>query len=132
MNSIARVESIIKNAIYTKRVGFITVSIEEIEPGEAYEVYTVTEKQGKQFTGSTCSLTDAYLLAEDEEQRITDRIARKRKGKPTPYQLATLFNMKIQIPLTLTWGEASDLINERMELQREKKRAKIHLVRVGA
>jgi capsule polysaccharide export protein KpsE/RkpR len=130
VNSLTRVESIIKNAIYTKRIGFITLSIEEVEPGEAYEIYTVTEKQGKQFVNSTCSLTEAYLIAEEEEQDIEKRIARKRKGKPTMRQLATLFDMKIPIPLNLTFGQASDLIDERIERNREKKRAKIHLVGV--
>lgn len=129
MNNIAQVESILKGAIYTKQVGFITVSIEEVEPDRAYEIYTVTEKQGKQFVHSAYSRQEAQWIAEDEEQRIADRLARKRKGKPTMRQLATLFNMKIPISINLTFGEASDLIDERMELQREKKRAKIHLVR---
>jgi hypothetical protein len=129
MSSIAQVDSILKNAVYTKRIGFITISIEEVEPGISYEIYTVTEKHGKQFIGSESSIEDAQWIVEQEEQSIIKRMSKRRKGTPTARQLSTLFSLKIPIAINLTFGEASDLLDIALTEKRNARREKIRLLK---
>lgn len=48
-------------------------------------------------------------------KKLEERLERRRKGPPTAQQLMFLFREKIPIPLTLTWGDASDIIDERLK-----------------
>ncbi len=90
-------------------------------------VYSESEKRGLSLVGDSFdyqqydhSHDDALALLRAEIQRLEDILERKRKGMPTPNQLAFFFRNKISIPLTLTWGEASDTIDD--WLAKEKKR----------
>ena len=124
-NSLPRVDAIIKDAIYVKRISFITVFIIEIEEYREvpYEVYTMTKKEGRKFIDSSSSLVKAVAIAEEQEKNIREHIEMRRKGTPTMRQLATLFSLKVPIPLDLTFGQASDLISEYLPLEKEKRKA---------
>ena len=60
----------------------------------------------------------------DAVQHLENVLEKKRKGMPTAKQLHFLFREKISIPLTLTWGEASDHIDERINQIAYEKQAK--------
>lgn len=77
------------------------------------------------------SMFNTHGWGENEEYAVSEMqsgielyeriLEKKRKTHPTPRQLAFLFREKIPIPLTLTWGEASDLIDERLQEKTRKK-----------
>jgi hypothetical protein len=58
---------------------------------------------------------DAVREMQREIETYEHILEKKRKAQPTPRQLSFLFRKKIPIPLTLTWGEASDLIDEKIK-----------------
>lgn len=67
------------------------------------------------------SLDDAWVILSEEAQRLEEVLARKRDGVPTQKQVYFLFHNKIPIPIDLTWGGASDLIDEHLaRLAKEK------------
>lgn len=115
--------------VHSTRVSFITVEIREVLPGLVWHIYTVTAK-AETYVESAVSLDEAYCLYDQAIADITQRIITKRKGRPTPYQLATLFSLKIPIRLDLTWGEASDSIDAALTEKRNEKLTKAHLINV--
>lgn len=116
--------------VHSTRVAFITVEIREALPDSAWHVYTVSSTD-ETYIDSAVSLDDAYRLHKQTVDGITRRILSKRKGRPTPAQLATLFSLKIPIPLDLTWGQASDMIDAALTEKQNERRAKLHLVGKG-
>lgn len=110
--------------VHSIALAFVTIEMREIDPARLWHIYSVSEKRGARFVGSATSLARAYALCEQERANLTERIQRKRKGRPTPRQLATLFSLHIPIPLTLTWGQASDMIDAALTERKNERRAR--------
>lgn len=113
--------------IYTTQVAHVTFSITEqsgtaswiAEQSEAagwksFKVYSETKREGKRLIGETLDQDHAKLILNNEIKNLEERLEHRRKGSPTAQQLMFLFQQEIPIPLTLTWGEASDIISERL------------------
>src|SRR6266704_628577 len=86
-----------------------------------YDIYSESEKLGihpidgfEYQQHNSGSYDDALAILRMEIQKLEEILEHKRDGIPTQRQLFFLFRNKIPIPLTLTWGEASDLIDEKL------------------
>ncbi len=106
-----------------------SIAIDEYLPGW-YKIYSESAKEGKRPLGECPSYDEALVIIEDEIQTLEKNLERKRAGMPTPKQVHFLFRNKIPIPLTLTWGEATDLIEERLAQIEIEKEAKQRILEV--
>lgn len=110
-----------------KRIAHISIEIREGVLNYAYAVYAVTQKQGTRFIDTASSIVEAQGIATREIELIRERIETRRKGKPTANQLLVLFDLQVPIPLTLTYGQAWDMIAIALPGRNVKaKRAKLH------
>lgn len=109
------------------QVGYITVSIRQVITDSFYEIYVTSKQRGSTCVDNAFSYEEAQQRAEAEAEELRTRLEIARKKPPTAKQLVTLFQMKIPIPLTLTSGQASDLIDERLTQLREQRLASMHL-----
>lgn len=115
------IDDIQDRIVSTEKVAHVTFYIVK-EREDCYDVYSESEKRGLYRVNGTYeyqqydsgSHEDALAILREEIQRLEETLEHKRKGIPTAKQLHFLFREKIPIPLTLTWGEASDLIDERL------------------
>lgn len=109
--------------IRTVQVAHVIFTVEEgmyAEP-DTYDLYSESPKEGKQLLGVYLSNERVSQVLDNEIRKLEDILEQKRKGWPTPKQLHFLFREKIPIPLDLTWGQASDLIDERLaQIEYEK------------
>lgn len=128
-------------------VTFYVVAHESLEGW--YFVYSDSKGQGLQVlsqqghpAAATTALHHLLMhqhtaldLIKDLAQRLEQTIAKKRLGMPTAKQVYFLFRHQIPIPLDLTWGQASDLIDEQLsqiEYEKEQKeKAKAEKPRVA-
>lgn len=94
----------------------------EKSPEDRYSVHSTSRES--EFDQQYAAYSEEDALYEMRQgMEIYERILEgKRKAQPTPRQLAFLFRKKIPIPLTLTWGQASDLIDECLKEKEQKKR----------
>lgn len=111
------------NIVYSEQIAHVTFTIEQID--DWYLVTSETKNEGKQLIIETEDEWGAWHALTDEKEQLEKKIEHLRKGKPTPRQLYFLFDQKIPIPLTLTWGEASDIIDDRLK-QIKQERTKRH------
>lgn len=119
---------VLGNIVHTVQVAHVTFSITETpSPGdpedwdEIYTVYSETEKDGVKPIQGMLNYSDAVAVVRQEVERLEQILERKRKGMPTQKQVYFLFQKKIPIPLDLTWGEASDLIDEWLVTEKQRK-----------
>jgi hypothetical protein len=122
--------------IHVSQVAHVTFYITEIdwgvdenlEPDKRYKLFEESAKRGlREWTGED-HLTDifdtyeeaTYYLAQ-AQANLENILEYKRKGKPTQKQVYFLFSNEIPIPIDLTWGQASDLIDEKLD-QKAKER----------
>jgi hypothetical protein len=89
---------------------------------ESFFVYSESKNRGlERLTDYPEPRVSALEEIRFHAQRLEDILEKKRKGTPTSKQVYFLFLHKIPISLTLTWGEASDLIDEKLnQLEYEK------------
>src|SRR6266568_3469591 len=83
----------------------------------------------ERFFYGAVSYNDALIILQEAIVSLEGRLERKRDGMPTPRQLAYLFRHKIPIPLTLTWGQASDIIDEKIAQIAKEKQDKVQAKR---
>jgi hypothetical protein len=104
-----------EEVVYSLQVEHVTFSIaQSSELEEWFTLYSESKKQGKQKLGESYSYEYALSRLEEEKSTLLAILKRKQNKSPTPSQLMFLFRQKIPIPADLTWGEASDLISERL------------------
>jgi hypothetical protein len=118
----------VETTIYAIQVAHVIFSISElseIEGGKNFKVYSETKQEGRRFIAETFDLDHAGRIVDGEAALLEKKLEQLRHGLPTPKQLMFLFSQKIPIPPTLTWGEASDIIDKRMRqitIEREARR----------
>lgn len=107
-------------SVQVAHVTFFIVESPDLE--EYFDLYSESRQGKKQKLNTfSCSYDDISALLEEEMDKLSAILDRKRDGLPTPKQLMFLFREKIPIPLDLTWGEASNLIDDRlMQIKKEK------------
>jgi hypothetical protein len=72
---------------------------------------------------------DALTGLDAAIQHLEVTLEWKRKGPPTQKQVYFLFCEKIPIPVDLTWGQASDLIDERLsQVERDLKQGRREMI----
>lgn len=108
-----------ERVLYTYQVMHVTFTIEEV--GCWYRVFTETKEDGKHSIFDTENEGIAWYCADWEIALLEMKIEKRRAGYPTPKQLHFLFREKISIPPNLTWGEASDLIDQCLAQKQLKK-----------
>lgn len=110
--------------VYKAQVAHVTFYIKKHRwaPRGWYEVYSESEKDGRHDINILVFSYECALSSlEDEIRTLEEILERKRSDIPTPKQLHFLFRNKIPIPLTLTWGGASDIVDQRLaQIQIEK------------
>jgi len=116
-------------------VAGITVFYQEpVDLGDygEYPVFTKHPKHGLQLIRTEYTAERAQQLVESTAEDIRKCIEKKRKGKPTPWQLSTLFSLRVPIALDLTFGDASDAIDIALTQKRNERAAKRQLKQDGA
>lgn len=102
-------------AVQVAHVTFFVTEQFEVEGYKRFNVYSETKREGKRLIEETFDQDFVRLILNEEIEKLEEWLKHHRKGMPTPFQLMFLFREKIPIPLTLTWGEASDIIDERLK-----------------
>jgi hypothetical protein len=115
--------------VHTEQVAHVTFSITEVIRDSGYDLYAESKNDGlKRLEWGVC-YDYAIVRLQQEIDQLEQKLEHKRKGMPTAKQLHFLFRERIPIPPDLTWGQASDLIEERMaqiELEKEaRQKAKL-------
>lgn len=114
--------------VYSLQVEHVTFFIaQSSELEEWFTLYSESKKEGKRKLGESYSWEYALSRLEEERDTLLSILERKRKKSPTPSQLMFLFRQKMPIPADLTWGEASDLIGERLEQIKMKKQGVVEV-----
>src|SRR5258708_2134892 len=124
--------------------GFV-LPLEQVEPNATlWKLFSESEKdglhecRGESYVGppigdpptydefyNEFSAYEAATQGLDKEIARFERILEeKRKGMPTRNQLHFLFRHEMPIPVDLTWGQASDLIDEKLAQIGIEKQAK--------
>ncbi len=112
--------------VQIERAAYVNFYVAKHELREGfYLAYMETKDQGLQlldnYSGRPVSDEfDAYHSSQEQalktieraSQRLLEILNKKRNGLPTAKQVYFLFTHRIPIPLDLTWGQASDLIDE--------------------
>ena len=80
--------------------------------GESHYDYSEGAPTQNEYDNEYDSYEEATQGLEKEITRLEQILEKKRKGLPTPKQLHFLFRHNIPIPPDLTWGQASDTIDE--------------------
>lgn len=123
---------------YTSQVAHVTFYITEDDSHvlDRYKLFSYSEDRGLQQTWDEDNSTAGWLDKgfETYEQaceellkvqiKLEETIEKRRSGFPTPKQLFFLFTHKIPIPIDLTWGQASDLIDEKLQQNKKDKEAR--------
>lgn len=115
----------VETTIDAIQVAHVIFSISDSSEIGVFKVYSETKQKGRRLIEETFDLEHARRIVDDEVNLLKDKLEHLRQGLPTPKQLMFLFREKIPIPLTLTWGEASDIIDERLKqlaIDRESRR----------
>jgi hypothetical protein len=119
-------KDLLGRVVHSVQVAHVTFSVTAYEGlDDCYDLYSGSEHGGFQQLGWGLPYTEALLQLQEEIEKLETVLERKRKGLPTANQLHFLFRNQIPIPLDLTWGQASDLIEQRMaqiEVEKEAKR----------
>jgi len=122
--------------VYTEKVAHVTFYVVKDKTwDDRYLVYSESKKRGlhvipdeehfiEYFNPIPVSYDDALAVLRKSILDLEGALERKRDEIPTPKQLHFLFCHKIPIPLTLTWGQASDLIDEQITRSLKEKQAK--------
>jgi hypothetical protein len=139
------IDDIRERIVSTEKVAHVTFYIVKIEARserkvhcsheyreDCYHVYSESEKTGLRLISQsfeyqqndTGFYDDALVILRGEIQRLEEVLERKRAGFPTQKQVHFLFREKIPIPVDLTWGQASDLIDERLSQKEYEKEVK--------
>lgn len=127
MNTTEKIE-IEGDIIHTSQVEHVTFYLAKDEHG-IYRIYTQSKKHGIKSVGANLEegLPDFYSydiameVFTKEQAKLEEILERKRNGVPTRDQVYFLFSHKITIPLDLTWGQASDIIDEWLTKEKQKK-----------
>jgi hypothetical protein len=124
MNKIT-IDDIRDHIVSTEKVAHVTFYLvkDKNDPfEESYFVYSESEKRGlEQLTHFASPYQEALIDLQAEITLLEVTLEEKRKGIPTPKQVYFLFKNQIPIPIDLTWGQASDLIDEKLnQLEYEK------------
>lgn len=107
-----------------KQIAHITLELREIIAGQFYTICSITPKEEERQLDTASTVESAREIFRSQLQDITERIERKRKGKPTAAQLVTLFSLGITIHPGMTWGEAWDLIHTAISERQNERRAR--------
>jgi hypothetical protein len=132
----------LKNIVHTSHVAHVTFYIIKHEDREQWKLFSETEKDGirecrgeahydyeeaptqNEYYNEYDSYEEAIQGLEKEIARLERVLEKKRNRMPTSKQVYFLFCEKIPISIDLTWGQAHDLIEERiaqMEYERLQK-----------
>lgn len=122
MNSIARTNIVRESIVSTVNIAHVTLDI--VTDGGRFNVLLTTKRTGTESIGTADTLPEAEQIVTERVEEIRARLQKKRNHQPTALQLKTLFSLKIPIPLTLTFGEASDLIDAALTEKRNERRLK--------
>lgn len=115
----------VETTIYAIQVAHVIFSISELSEIGVFKVYSETKQKGRRLIKETFDLEHAGRIVDGEAELLAKKLEQLRQGLPTPKQLMFLFRENIPIPPTLTWGEASDIIDKRMKqitIDREARR----------
>src|SRR5260221_886995 len=83
--------------------------------GEAHYDYSESAPTQNEYYNEYDSYEEAAQGLAKEITRLEQILEKKRAGMPTQKQLHFLFRNKMPIPPDLTWGQASDLIDEKLD-----------------
>lgn len=122
-----------KKIVFSVQVEHVFFFIAESPEWEGwFTLFSESRKEGRRNLGECYSLDEAYQHLEEEMDTLSAILDRKREKQPTPNQLMFLFREKIPIPLDLTWGEASDLISDRLaQIQEEKQKKRVMRLQIA-
>ncbi|SRR5260221_7707799 len=119
------VDNPLEHAVDSFRVAHVTFYITpHPDLHEVYDIYSATRDGKSQFIEVAWSLEEAHGIVKEEAEKLETTLAAKRDKSPTAKQILFLFREKIPIPVNLTWGEASDLIDERLVQIASEKQAR--------
>jgi hypothetical protein len=135
--SIDDIQDCIVHTEKVAHVAFYIVRDKEYEPLDLYLVYSESDDRPLSLVSDPTDYEmvdqrlhyggvpyeEALTILREAIEALERRLEAKRKGIPTARQLHFLFREKIPIPLELTWGEASDLIEERLHQKEKEKQA---------
>lgn len=117
---IKSIEEVREYIVSTETVAHVTFYLVKDKFDDTYSIYTESKDRGLaryRGDGGFCDSWDYRGAIDNFRKAIHDleaTLEMKRKSIPTAKQLHFLFCHGIPIPLTLTWGEASDLIEEKL------------------
>ncbi|SRR6266702_4485724 len=111
------------NVVHTEKVHHVTFYlVTDKVLKDWFAIYSESEKRGLELLYDLRPGYDDMLRnLQKEIQELEEILESKRKGIPTAKQLHFLFRERIPIPLELTWGEASNLIDERLNQKEYEK-----------
>jgi hypothetical protein len=107
--------------IHTEKVAHVTFTIRQIVP-DIFDLYSESEGKGWHRLEWGVSYDTALTRLQQEIVSLESALENKRSSIPTQKQLHFLFRNKVSIPPDLTWGQASDIINEKIaqiEIERD-------------
>lgn len=112
--------------VHVSQVAHVTFYITS-EDDRWFHLFSESEKRGIEEAWQSpysCYEYATGALAH-EQANLEETLERKRKGMPTQKQVYFFFRNEIPIPPDLTWGQASDIIDEKMAQFDKEKQAKI-------
>ncbi len=98
---------------------------------ETFNIYS-SKRDGKpEWIEVATSFNEANQIVAEEIKKLEAYLENKRDKSPTSKQIMFLFREKIPIPVDLTWGQASDLIDEKLNEKKAKRFEKFRGLEVG-
>jgi len=127
-----------RRVVSSTKVAHVTFHLVKEDPIEGLEdrylIYSEDKKRGMQQVEGRYGdpypvpYNEALITLQHEIETLESILESKRKGPPTSKQLSFLFHLRIPIPLDLTWGRASELLDEyyaEEALERERARKEV-------
>lgn len=97
------------------------IQLDIIAIGERFMVLLKTKHDKPTSIGIARTLPEAETIVRAKVEEIQACLDAKRNHEPTANQLKTLFSLKVPIPINLTFGEASHLIDAALTRKRQER-----------
>jgi len=123
------IEDIKDYIVFSEKVAHITFHL--VRMPEGYFVYSESRDRGIEQIGDDpfigfdpMTYDTAVQILRESIQKLEQILEKKRSSVPTAKQIYYLFCHKIPISIDLTWGEASDLIDEHVNQEKQAQHQK--------
>lgn len=119
-------------------IDFVTFYVTQDYKAGVYRLFSHSKKQGLQERRNPIYSDGGYILEPEVMNRLAEEqvgllsaMNKKAQGNPTPKQLSFLFANKIPIPVDLTFGQASELIEQQIAEDTKKRLENFKGLEVG-